>query len=61
MFDSEADTPLGEFLEEYVWLLLESGATDEFHQDLQDLIDAAELDDSMLHTVGQTICELITS
>ena len=58
MYESEADSPLGEFLEEYVWLLLENGGTDMFHQDLQDLIDAADLNEEMLKTVGNSILTL---
>jgi hypothetical protein len=54
-FDSEADTPLGEFLEEFVWLMLERGALDEFHQDVQDLIDVANLNEDMLICVGEHI------
>ena len=60
-FEDQADTELGEFIEEFVYLMLDRGAADDFHQDVQDLIDAAGLDDGMLQCVGKHIETLISA
>jgi hypothetical protein len=57
-FESEADSPLGEFLNEFIVLMLENN-TESIHQDLQDLIDVAELNEEMLICIGETINESI--
>jgi len=54
-YEDQADSPLGDFLNEYVALLVEEGACDDLHQSIQDLVDDHQLDDEMLTCVADTI------
>ena len=57
-YELEADSPLGEFLELFVEIMLMT-QDDSIHQELQDLIDCANLNEDMLITVGNSINDLI--
>jgi hypothetical protein len=58
-FENQADTDLGDFLNEYAKLLVFSSVTDlqdgNIHQFMQDLIDASELDEDLLFQVCNTM------
>ena len=58
-FESEADTDLGEFIEEFVQLLFATSNHDEIHQDVQDLLDVCDLNEDMLEKVGGHIEGLV--
>ncbi len=54
-FDEESESPLGDFLEGFVQLLVTSGTSDYLHQEMEDLLTEHDLDEEMLVCVGETI------
>ena len=57
-YENEADTPLGEFIELFVEIMLYV-QDESIHQDIQDLLDVADLNEEMLELVGNSINDLI--
>lgn len=57
-YENEADTPLGEFIELFVEIMLYV-QDESIHQDIQDLLDVADLNEEMLEAVGTSINDLI--
>ena len=57
-YENEADTPLGEFIELFVEIMMYV-QDESIHQDIQDLLDVAELNEEMLALVGNSINDLI--
>ena len=54
-FLSEADTPVGEFLNDLFVVLVEAQNNDNLHQILEDMIDYHSLDDELVTLLNQTM------
>jgi hypothetical protein len=54
-FDEESETPLGDFLDGFVQLLVKSGNSDSLHQEVEDLLEEHDLDEEMVACVGETM------
>lgn len=59
IYDEEADTLLGDFLDEMVQLFLYELYDDDLYSSIQTLIECSEIDISLAYCVGQTILEVI--
>lgn len=54
-YECIGDTELGDFLNEFVNILIDHDCDDTVHQEIQDLVDCCELSEEMLETVGKDI------
>ena len=59
LYESEADTELGDFINDYVMILFTELYNEELHLEIQDLIDDSNLNEEMLICVGKDIESLI--
>lgn len=59
MYEDEADTLLGDFLDEMVQLFMYELHEEDLYSSIQTLIDSSEINLSLAYKVGQTILEVI--
>ncbi len=60
-YDNEADTLLGDFLDEMVQLFVTSLYEDDLYADIETILDASELNIDLAYTVSKTILETMVS
>ena len=61
MFDSESDTILGDFINDFVMCIFDHIHKDSFHIELQSVIDESNCNLDMLEAVSKTMYEFVCS
>ena len=60
-YDNEADTLLGDFLDEMVQLFVTNLHEDDLYADIETILDASDLNIDLAYTVSKTILETMVS
>ena len=60
-YDNEADTLLGDFLDEMVQLFVTSLYEEDLYADIETILDASDLNIDLAYTVSKTILETMVS